>query len=69
MTEEVVETKVKDKIFRLKPEEDAKLPKLIEFAHKAGYLAKPSFQEYMMFCLNCAFTRLKEEYELRRGRH
>lgn len=68
MVAENIEPKVKDKIFRLKPEEDAKLPRLIEYAHKAGYIEKQSFQEYMIFCLNCAYTRLKGEYETRKGR-
>lgn len=67
-TEQVVETKVKEKLFRLKPEEDARLPKLIEYAYTAGYIAKQSFQDYMVFCLNCGFTRLKDEYESRKGR-
>jgi len=56
------------KSFRLKPEEDAKLPKLIEYAYKAGYITKQSFQEFMVFALNCAHTRLKQEYEQRKGR-
>ena len=59
---------VKEKMFRLKPEEDAKLPSIIEYANKAGYIAKPSFQEFMLFALNCAYTRLKDEYEARKGR-
>ncbi|MBA7685059.1 hypothetical protein ES703_93474 [subsurface metagenome] len=67
-TTEPAETKVKDKIFRLKPEEDAQLPSLIEFAHKAGYITKPTLQEFMVFCINCAFTRLKGDYEARKGR-
>lgn len=62
------EPAVKEKIFRLKPEEDERLPPLIEYAYRAGYLKKPSFQEFMVFCINCAFTRLKEEYESRKGR-
>jgi len=61
-------TTVKEKIFRLRPEEDARLPKMIEYAYKAGYIAKPSFQEFMLFSLNCAFTRLKDDYEVRKGR-
>ena len=61
-------TQVKEKLFRLKEEEDAKLPSLIEFAYRAGYLKKPSFQEFMVFCINCAYTRLKDEYERARGR-
>ena len=52
----------------LKEDEDAKLPQLIEFAYRAGYLKKPSFQEFMVFCINCAYTRLKEEYERSKGR-
>ncbi len=61
-------TQVKEKLFRLKEDEDAKLLGLIEFAYRAGYLKKPSFQEFMVFCINCAYTRLKDEYEQRRGR-
>ena len=69
-TKEVQEDqpKIKEKLFRLKEEEDARLPSLIEFAFRAGYLKKPSFQEFMVFCINCAYTRLKNEYEQRRGR-
>ncbi len=68
MTTPEGEPKVKEKLFRLKEEEDAKLPQLIEFAHRAGYLKKPSFQEFMIFSINCAYTRLKEEYERSKGR-
>lgn len=68
MSTEETKPKAVEKIFRLKPEEDEKLPKLIEYAHKAGYLTKPSFQEFMIFCINCTYTRLKDEYEQRRGR-
>ena len=69
-TEEVEqgEPKIKEKLFRLKEEEDARLPGLIEFAYRAGYLKKPSFQEFMVFCINCAYSRLKDEYEHRKGR-
>lgn len=67
-TGEVEEPTVKEKMFRLKPEEDARLPKMIEYAYKAGYIAKPSFQEFMLFALNCTYTRLKDEYEARKGR-
>jgi len=62
------EQKIKEKIFRLKEEEDAKLPEIIEFACRAGYLQKPSFQEFMVFCINCTYARLKNEYEQRKGR-
>jgi len=70
MVEEVATTepKIKEKLFRLKEEDDAKLPELIEFAYRAGYLKKPSFQEFMVFCINCAYTRLKNEYAQRKGR-
>jgi len=62
------EPKIKEKLFRIKEDEDAKLPSLIEFAFRAGYLKKPSFQEFMVFCINCAYSRLKNEYEQRKGR-
>lgn len=62
------ETKSVVKSFRLRPEEDGKLPKLIQYAHKAEYIEKPSFQEFMLFALNCAYARLKDEYEQRKGR-
>ena len=64
----VVEPKAKEKIFRLKPKEDIRLGRLIEYAYRAGYIPKWSFQNYMMFALNCAFTRLKDEYEQKKGR-
>ena len=63
-----VKMAVREKIFRLKMEEDAKLPQIIVFAHRLGYIKKPSFQEFMVFCIHCAYTRLKDEYEQRRGR-
>ena len=65
---EEVEVKIKEKLFRLKEDEDARLPGLIEFAFRAGYLKKPSFQEFMVFSINCAYSRLKNEYEHRKGR-
>jgi len=70
MVEEIKTEELKSivKSFRLMPSEDAKLPKLIEYAHKAGYLTKPSFQEFMLLALNCAYTRLKDEYEKKKGR-
>ena len=68
MTTQEVEPKIKEKLFRLKEEEDAKLPGLIEFAYRAGYLKKPSFQEFMVFSINCAFMHLKDEYKQRKGR-
>lgn len=67
-TEQAPQSREIQKIFRLLPEEDAQLPDLIQFAYKAGYITKPSFQEFMVFCINCAFTRLKGEYEARKGR-
>ena len=63
-----VEPKVKEKFFRLKPEEDERLPTLIKYAHRAGYIKKESFQEFMLFALNCAYNHLKHEYEQRKGR-
>ena len=62
------EPKIKEKIFRLKEDEDARLPGLIEFAYRSGYLKKPSFQEFIVFCINCAYSRLKNEYGQRKGR-
>lgn len=67
--EATTELKVKEKLFRLRPEEDARLPTLIKYAYQAGYIRKESFQDYMLFALNCAYTRLKDEYEQRKGRH
>ena len=63
-----VEPKVKEKFFRLKPEEDERLPTLIKYAYQAGYIKKESFQEFMLFALNCAYNHLKHEYEQRKGR-
>ena len=68
MTTTEEKSTVKEKLFRLKPEEDARLPKLIEYAQKAGYIKKASFQEFMIFAINCAYTRLKSEYEQTKGR-
>jgi len=63
-----VQPKIKEKLFRLREDEDAKLPPLMEFAYRAGYIKKPSFQEFMIFCINYTYTGLKNEYEQRRGR-
>jgi len=49
-------------MFRLPAEEEAKLEKLIEFAHKMGSITKPSLQEFMVFAINCAYEHLKKEY-------
>lgn len=37
---EAAEPKPKEKIFRLKPEEDPRLSRLIEYAYRAGYITK-----------------------------
>lgn len=67
-TKEVkVETKEVVKTFRLAPSEDARLPGQIELAYKLGYIKSQTLQEYMMFCLNCGFTRMKDEYKQRKG--
>lgn len=63
-----VQPKVKEKLFRLKEEEDAKLPKLIELAHRLGLIEKQSFQEFMIFSINCAYDYMAREYEKKRGR-
>lgn len=59
--------KVKDKMFRLSEEDDARLPKLIEIAYRLGVIKKRSFQEYMIFALNCAYAHVKQEYEQMKG--
>lgn len=64
-----VQPKVKEKLFRLKEEEDAKLPRLIELAHRLGLIKKQSLQEFMIFSINCAYDYIKREYEGMRGRH
>ncbi|MBA7644352.1 hypothetical protein ES703_52095 [subsurface metagenome] len=38
----VVEPAVKEKIFRLKPEQDERLPRLIKYAYQAGYIKNKS---------------------------
>jgi len=62
------ETKVREIKFRLTEQEGERLPKLIEYAFKAGYIKKESIQDFMVFALNCVFSRLKGEYEQRKGR-
>lgn len=59
--------KLKDKIFRLRPEDDAKLLDLIQLAHKMALIPKPSFQGFMEFAINRAYDYIKQEYERQRG--
>jgi hypothetical protein len=56
------------KSFRLSPEEDAKLPTLIEVAYKRGYIQKPTFEQYMYFSMNCALTLMRQAHLQRTGR-
>lgn len=66
-TAEETKPKVKDKMFRLSEEDDARLPKLVELAYRLGLIKKRSFQEYMIFALNCAYAHIKQEYEQVKG--
>lgn len=62
------EAKVKEKLFRLTGEDDARLPKVIELAHRLKLIQKQSFQDFMIFALNCAYTYVLNEYQRRRGK-
>ena len=60
------------KSFRLTPAEEARIPKLMEIANELGHDVNghkiETFQDYIIFALNCAYTRLKDEYEMWKGR-
>jgi len=62
------ETKAREIKFRVTEGEGERLPTLIKYAKQAGYIKKESIQDFMIFALNCAFSRLKGEYEQRKGR-
>lgn len=62
-----MEEKIIQKAFRLTAEENEKLTQLIEYAYKAGYISEPSFQKYIIFALNCAYTKMKEDFIAKRG--
>jgi hypothetical protein len=51
--------------FRITPDEDAKLTKLVEYAHESGYITKPNLSQYVIFVLNCTYKLLA--YDLRRN--
>jgi len=50
------------KLFRVTPEEDAQLDQLVELAFRLGFITEKTIQKYMMFCLNLAYTTLKDAY-------
>ena len=49
-------------IFRLMTEEDAKLKDLIEYAHLAEFIKRLTSLDYIIFPLNCAYTRLENSF-------
>lgn len=48
------------KHFRVTQEEDARLSELVQLAHIGEVIREPTFQAYMMFALNSAYTNLKD---------
>lgn len=61
------EKRTREKLFRLTPGEEGTVNNLVSYAHKAGYIAKPTFQELMVFAIRCAYAYLKQDYDQRRG--
>ncbi len=55
------EPKTVVKAFRITQVEDEKLTKIVEYCHKAGYIPTTSMQDFMVFCLNCAYKQLEPE--------
>jgi len=49
--------------FRLKPSEEALIEQLIKYAYMAGLIKEKTFQAYMMFCLNCGYARLHQDFK------
>jgi len=66
-TKERAEKRTREKLFRLSPGEEGTVNNLISYAYKTGYIAKPSFQELMVFAIRCAYAYLKQDYDQRKG--
>lgn len=52
--------KVKEQLFRLLEDEEARVDKLIELCSLLGLIKKPTKQEFYVFSVDCADTILKE---------
>ena len=53
----------KEKIFRMTPENEERTIVLIQYAHKAGYISNPTFQEFMEFTIRCADAVLEQDFK------
>lgn len=51
------------KIFRLSPDAEVKLNNLIVYAHKAGFINKPTLQEFVIFAIGCSELQLRQHYQ------
>ncbi len=58
-------TKPRKKLFRLTSENGQRTNVLTQYAYKAGYIAKPSFQEFMEFSIRCADAVLQQDSQER----
>lgn len=54
--------RAKEKFFRLTGEQDGRLAKLVQYAHKRGYIRKASLQDFMEFAIACADSALKQDF-------
>lgn len=54
--------KIVEKGFRLKESEDAQLRDFIQYAHEAHFIAEPTLQAYMLFCLNVTAQYMKNDF-------
>ncbi len=51
------------KIFRLSPDAEVKVNLLIVYAHKAGFINKPTLQEFVIFAIGCSELQLRQHYQ------
>ena len=58
----MVTQKAKEKLFRLTPDDDARVNFLIQYAHQSGHIAKPSLQDFMVFSIQCADAVLQDHH-------
>lgn len=57
----MVSQKTKEKIFRLTPDQELRVNYLVQYAKKSGHITKASFQEFMLFAVQCA-DKVLEDY-------
>lgn len=51
------------KIFRLSADAEVRLNYLIAYAHKAGFIKKPSLQDFIIFAIGCGELQLQQHYQ------